>query len=180
MIGKHIIFLSKKSEGKVDDMPSLSSQYPDVFFYNPLLTEVQEDVIIGRGTRVGSFTLLHAGAAIGVDCTIGSHCNICRCEIGANVSIQTASHITRGTKVEDDVFIGPGVITLNDTLKNEELQAPVIMRGARIGGGSLILPGVIIGENALVGAGSVVTRDIASGSCFVGNPARAHTFGGRT
>lgn len=160
-------------------MTDLSSKYPDVLFYNPLLTEVQDDVLIGRGTRVGSFTLLHAGATIGAGCTIGSHCNICRCEIGANVSIQTACHITRGTRIEDDVFIGPGVLTLNDTLKDDELRAPVIMRGARIGGGSLILPGIVIGENALVGAGSVVTRDIASGGVSFGNPARVRTFGGQ-
>ena len=159
-------------------MSHLSSRYPEVRFYNPNLTEVQEDVAIGPGTRVGSFTLVHAGAIIGADCTIGSHCNICHCEIGANVSIQTACHITRGTRIEDDVFIGPGVLTLNDTLMGNELRAPLIMRGARIGGGSLILPGIVIGENAFVGAGSVVTRDIARGTVSFGNPARARTFSG--
>ena len=160
-------------------MLDLSSRYPDVLFYNPQLTEVQDDVAIGPGTRVGSFTLIHAGAIIGAGCTIGSHCNICRGEIGTNVSIQTACHITRGSKIGDDVFIGPGVITLNDTLKDKELRYPVIMRGARIGGGSLIMPGITIGENALVGAGSVVTRDIASGGVSFGNPARARAFGGQ-
>lgn len=164
---------------KMEKMLELHSRYPDVLFYNPQLTEVQEDVTIGAGTRIGSFTLLHAHAIIGTGCTIGSHCNICRSEIGDNVSIQTACHITRGTRIEDDVFIGPGVVTLNDTLSDEELRAPVIMRGARIGGGSLILPGIIIGENAFVGAGSLVTRDIASGGSSFGNPARARAFGGR-
>jgi acetyltransferase-like isoleucine patch superfamily enzyme len=161
-------------------MTDLSSRYPDVLFYNPLLTEVQEDVTIGPGTRVGSFTLLHAGAIIGSGCTIGSHCNICRSEIGSNVSIQTACHITRGTVIGDDVFIGPGVITLNDTLQGEELKSSVILRGARIGGGSLIMPGVTIGEKAFVGAGSVVVRDIESGGVSFGNPARARAFGGRS
>ena len=160
-------------------MLELSARYPDVRFYNSRLTEVQEDVVIGPGTRVGSFTLIHAGAIIGPGCTIGSHCNICRCEIGANVSIQTACHITRGARIEDDVFIGPGVVTLNDTLQDTELRYPVIMKGARIGGGSLILPGITIGENAFVGAGSVVTRDISSGGFSFGNPARARVFGGR-
>ena len=156
-----------------------SSRYPKVLFYNAHLTEVQEDVKIGAGTRIGSFALLHSGAVIGADCLIGSHCNICRCEIGNNVSIQTACHITRGVRIEDDVFIGPGVITLNDPLDDDGLRYPVIMRGARIGGGSLILPGITIGENALVGAGSVVTRDIASGGISFGNPARARVLGGQ-
>ena len=94
-------------------------------------------------------------------------------------SIQTACHITRGARIEDDVFIGQGVVTLNDTLQDTELRYPVIMKGARIGGGSLILPGITIGENAFVGAGSVVTRDISSGGFSFGNPARARVFGGR-
>jgi acetyltransferase-like isoleucine patch superfamily enzyme len=158
----------------------LSSRYPEVLFYNMHLTEVQEDVRIGAGTRIGSFSLLHAGAVIGTNCLIGSHCNICSCEIGNNVSIQTACHITRGVTIEDDVFIGPGVVTLNDPLNGDALRYPVIMRGARIGGGSLILPGVTIGENAFVGAGSVVTRDIASGGTSFGNPARARAFGGQS
>lgn len=75
--------------------------------------------------------------------------------------------------VEDDVFIGPGVVTLNDKLKGGEMTYPRICRGAKIGGGSVILPGVVIGENAIVGAGSVVTRNVPAGQTVVGNPARA-------
>jgi acetyltransferase-like isoleucine patch superfamily enzyme len=173
-------FTPDRQMNNMEETPDLSSRYPEVVFYNPSLTEVQEHVVIGSGTRVGSFSLLHAYAVVGAGCTIGSHCNICRCEIGDNVSIQTACHITRGTRIEDNVFMGPGVLTLNDTLDGEELRAPVIMKGARIGGGSLILPGIVIGENAFVGAGSVVTRDMPSGSSSFGNPARARAFGGRT
>jgi UDP-2-acetamido-3-amino-2,3-dideoxy-glucuronate N-acetyltransferase len=60
----------------------LEKRFPGVRFYNPSLTEVQKDVEIGAGTRVGSFTLIHEGARIGENCTIGSHCNICRSRIG--------------------------------------------------------------------------------------------------
>ena len=162
-------------------MDSLETRFPDVRFYNPALTEVQNPVTIGAGTRVGSMTIIHAGAVIGRGCTIGSHCNICDCVIGDRVSVQTACHITRGVVIEDDVFVGPGVITLNDKLTGGALSFPRILRGARVGGGSVLLPGVIVGRNAVVGAGSVVTRDVPEGATVVGSPARvlARALGGR-
>jgi len=154
------------------DVQSLEERFPHVRFYNPLLTEVQENVHIGARTRVGSFTLIHQGAEIGASTTIGSHCNICHCRIGDRVSIQTSCHITRGVVIEDDVFVGPGVVTLNDRLKGEAMNYPRICKGAKVGGGSLIMPGVTIGENAVVGAGSVVRRDVPPGATVIGNPAR--------
>lgn len=147
-------------------------RFPDVRFYSPALTEVQDDVQIGPGSRVGSFTLIHSGARIGQDVTIGSHCNICDSRIGDRVSIQTGCHITRGVMIEDDVFIGPGVITLNDKLTGGALEFPRILAGARIGGGSVILPGVTIGSGATVGSGSVVTRDVPAGAVVFGQGAR--------
>jgi acetyltransferase-like isoleucine patch superfamily enzyme len=154
-------------------MQALDERFPGVRFYNPALIEVQDNVRIGEGTRVGSFTLIHMGAKIGASTTIGSHCNICECSIGDRVSIQTACHITRGVVIEDDVFIGPGVITLNDRLMNGIMCAPRICQGAKIGGGSVILPGIVIGEKALIGAGSVVRRDVAPGATVVGSSTRA-------
>jgi UDP-2-acetamido-3-amino-2,3-dideoxy-glucuronate N-acetyltransferase len=152
---------------------SIAERFPDVRFYNAALTEVQDDVAIGAATRVGTFTLIHAGARIGRACTVGSHCNICHAQIGDRVSIQTGCHITRGVVIEDDVFIGPGVITLNDkSMTGAELRGPVIRRGAKIGGGSILLPGVEIGRDAVVGSGSVVTRSVPDGATVVGNPAR--------
>jgi len=159
-------------------MHELEERFPDVRFYNPRLTEVQADVSIGPGTRIGSFSLIHRGAKIGGSVTIGSHCNICECTIGERVSIQTACHITRGVVIEDDVFVGPGVITLNDKLKGGALSYPRICRGARIGGGSVILPGVTIGAGAIVGAGSVVTRDVEAGALIHGSPAQVRLRAG--
>lgn len=150
----------------------LGLRFPKVRFYNPLLVEVQDDVAIGAGTRVGSFTLIHTGARIGADCTIGSHCNIHRAVLGDRVAIQTGCHITRGVVIEDDAFVGPGVVTLNDKLQGGPLTFPRICRGARVGGGTVILPGVVIGAGAVVGAGSVVTRDVPPGAVVLGNPAR--------
>jgi UDP-2-acetamido-3-amino-2,3-dideoxy-glucuronate N-acetyltransferase len=154
-------------------MPTLDERFPDVRFYSPTLVEVQDDVAIGPGSRVGAFTLIHAGARIGSRCTIGSHCNIHRATIGNGVSIQTGCHITRGVVLEDDVFVGPGVVTLNDKHMGGELSFPRIGRGARVGGGSVVLPGVRIGSGAVVGAGSVVTRDVPDGATVFGSPARA-------
>ncbi len=155
------------------DRARLAARFSQVHFYNADLTEVQDDVRIGAGSRVGSFTLIHAGARIGARCTVGSHCNICRCEIGDGVAIQTGCHITHGVVIEDGVFIGPGVITLNDKhMDGSELVAPVIRAGARIGGGTLLLPGIIVGRNAVIGAGSVVTRSVPENEVVTGIPAR--------
>lgn len=156
----------------------VKQRFPDVRFYNAALTEVQDDVVIGTGSRVGSFTLIHAGARIGARCTIGSHCNICECVIGEGVSIQTGCHITRGVVIEEGVFVGPGVITLNDkNMDGRHLIAPVIKKGARIGGGSVLLPGITIGSNAVIGSGSVVTKSVAGGEVMLGNPARVFRRG---
>jgi acetyltransferase-like isoleucine patch superfamily enzyme len=154
-------------------MRSLEERFPKVRFYNPALTEVQDDVLIGEGARVGSFTLIHKGARIGASTTIGSHCNICECSIGDRVSIQTACHITRGVVIEDDVFVGPGVITLNDEFMNGVLRPSRICKSAKVGGGSVILPGITVGEKALIGAGSVIRRDVPPGATVIGSPARA-------
>jgi acetyltransferase-like isoleucine patch superfamily enzyme len=153
----------------------LIQRFPEVLFYNPAMTEVQENVVIGKNTRVGSFTLIHAGVRIGEGCTIGSHCNICLSQIGHRVSIQTGCHITRGVVIEDQVFIGPGVITLNDPLvPGRAIIAPTIREGARIGGGSVLLPGVVIGRGVTVGSGSIVTKDVPDGLTVLGNPARPY------
>lgn len=153
-------------------MVDLEKLFPNVLFYNPRLTEIQDHVTIGEGSRIGSFTLIHQQAVIGSSCTIGSHCNICACTIGDNVIIQTACHITKGVVIEDDVFVGPGVVTLNDKLTQNGLSFPRICRGARIGGGSVLLPGVKIGEYSIIGAGSIITKDVPSKQTVLGNPAR--------
>ena len=150
----------------------LKTRFPGVLFYNAALTEVQDDVTIGNGSRIGSMTLLHQHAQIGEGTTIGSHCNICNCVIGNNVAVQTGCHITRGVVIEDDVFIGPHVVTLNDNFHSGALAYPYIEKNARIGGGSTILPGVRIGAGAVVGAGSVVAEDVAPGAVVFGTRAK--------
>ncbi len=138
------------------------------------------EVTMGEGTRLGNFVMIRSNTVIGEDCTIGSFVDIeGDVVIGHHVSLQSGCYITRGVVIEDDVFCGPRVITMNDKRISHRRprmafvrSAPRILRGARVGGGSVLLPGVTIGANALVGAGSVVTRDVPAGAIVAGNPAR--------
>jgi UDP-2-acetamido-3-amino-2,3-dideoxy-glucuronate N-acetyltransferase len=123
---------------------------------------------IGDNTKIGTFVEIQKGAKIGANCKISSHAFICE-----------------GVTIEDGVFIGHGVTFINDLYPRAltqagELQtesdwtctATMVRKGASIGSGSTILAGITIGENAMIGAGSVVTHDVPSNTIVVGNPAR--------
>ena len=97
--------------------------------------------------------------------------------IGERVSIQTRCYITGGTRIEDDVFVGPGVTLTNDNTMNRhdpefEFEGPLLRRACRVGGGSTICPGVEIGEEAFVAAGAVVSADVPARAVVIGVPAR--------
>jgi acetyltransferase-like isoleucine patch superfamily enzyme len=140
---------------------------------------IAEDAEIGEATRIGNFVLIRDRTVIGRNCVIGSYVDIeGEVEIGHFVSLQSRCYITRGVVIEDEVFCGPGILTMNDKRIAHrrpsltfERRAPRILRAARVGGGSVLCPGVTIGENALVGAGSVVTRDVPDRTIVAGNPA---------
>jgi UDP-2-acetamido-3-amino-2,3-dideoxy-glucuronate N-acetyltransferase len=142
---------------------------------------IADDAEIGEGTRIGNFVLIRDRTVIGRGCVIGSYLDIeGDVRIGDHVSMQSRCYVTRGVIIEDEVFCGPGVLTMNDKRiahRRPSLKfspaAPRILRAARIGGGSVLCPGVTIGENALVGAGSVVTRDVPDCTIVAGNPAVA-------
>jgi len=139
-----------------------------------------DDVQIGEGTRIGNFVFIRSNTQIGIVCTVGSYVDIeGDVVIGNHVSLQSGVYITRGVIVEDEVFCGPRVITMNDkrmAYRRPNLTfvraAPRILRAARVGGGSVLMPGITIGENALVGSGTVVTKDVPDKAIVVGNPAR--------
>ncbi|MFH1116416.1 MAG: N-acetyltransferase [Pseudomonadota bacterium] len=138
------------------------------------------NVTVGEGTRLGSFVLIRSHTTIGEHCTIGSYVDIeGEVVIGNYVSLQSSGYFTRGVVIEDEVFCGPRVTTMNDkkmTHRRSSLvfnrAAPRILRAARVGGASVLLPGVTVGENALVGAGSIVTKDVPDRMIVQGNPAR--------
>ena len=140
---------------------------------------IADDVQIGEGTRVGNFVFIRDNTIVGRDCLIGSYVDIeGDVRVGDFVSLQSGCYLTRGVIIEDKVFCGPRTMTLNDkpmTYGRPGMpfvrQAPRILRAARIGGGSILCPGVTVGENAVVGAGSVVTRDVPDRMIVLGNPA---------
>jgi acetyltransferase-like isoleucine patch superfamily enzyme len=144
-----------------------------------------DDVSFGDRVTVYSFTNLY-GCAIGDDTRIGTFVEIQRgAAIGSRCKIQSHTFVCDGVTVEDEVFVGHGVMFVNDktpraTAESGELQTEdgwtllrtVVERGASIGSGAVVLGGVRIGAGALVGAGAVVTRDVPAGSVVAGVPAR--------
>ena len=133
---------------------------------------------IGEGTFIWQFCVVLKKAKIGKNCNI--NCNVFvenKVIIGDNVTIKPGVQIWDGVTLQDNVFIGPNVTFTNDLFprsKNTEyeLLPTLIKKGASIGANSTILAGITIGENAMVGAGSVVTKDIPAGEIWFGNPAK--------
>ncbi len=133
---------------------------------------------IPPSTNIWQFCVIFPYCHIGENCNICSHCLIENdVYIGNNVTIKSGVQVWDGITIEDNVFIGANVTFTNDRYPrsknhNWTLLRTIVKKGASIGAGSTILPGLTIGEFAFVGAGSVVTKDIPSGELWVGNPAR--------
>lgn len=141
------------------------------------LADVQSNSI-GPGTRVWQFCVILPGAVIGQECNVNCNCFIENdVRIGDNVTIKPGVQIWDGITIEDNVFIGPNVTFTNDynpkskTYPKEFLRT-TIKRGASLGANSTILGGITIGENALVGLGSVVTKSIPPNTVWFGSPAK--------
>lgn len=133
---------------------------------------------IGEGVVIGDQVYVRERTAVGRESMIGRGCSIeSDVLIGARVRVQSNSYIASFCELEDDVFVAPCVVTTNDMTagrrpQNVALRGPRLRRACRIGGGAVLLPGVEIGEEAFVGAGSVVTRDVAPRSLVFGSPAK--------
>lgn len=133
---------------------------------------------IPESTNIWQFCVVLPGAKIGENCNICSHCFIeNEVNIGNGVTVKCGVQIWDGVTLEDGVFVGANVTFTNDRCPharnaNWKVVPTTVKRGASIGAGSTILCGVTIGENAMIGAGSVVTKDVPAGQVWVGNPAR--------
>ena len=158
--------------------------------------EVSLQADIGPGTRIWHQAQVRERARLGANCIVGKGAYVdFDVSIGSNVKLQNGVFVYHGVTVEDGVFLGPGVILTNDklprainpdgTLKSDadwEVSPTLNKRGASIGARAVVLPGVTIGEFSLVGAGSVVTRDVPDHGLVYGNPAHLHGYvckGGR-
>ena len=133
---------------------------------------------IGEGTRVWQYVVILPGAVIGRDGNICSHCFIeNKVVVGDRVTVKCGVQLWDGVTLEDDVFVGPNATFTNDRVPRSRnasatLLPTLVKKGASIGANATILPGLTIGEGAMVGAGSVVTKDVPPRTLVVGNPAR--------
>jgi len=158
--------------------------------------EAPPPLVVGDGATIGAGAVLVTGAAIGAGAVVADQAHVREraavgrgsvvgrgvavendALIGAGVRIQTGAYITAFCEIEDEVFVAPGVQTLNDLTAGrrsagEPLRGPKLRRRCRVGGAAVLLPGIEIGEEAFVGAGAVVTRDVPPRTLVVGVPAR--------
>jgi acetyltransferase-like isoleucine patch superfamily enzyme len=168
--------LSPRSTAKRDDLPP--AELGDG-------TIVSTGAIVFGGTRLGARVIVGDQACVRERVVVGDDVVIGRgslvendTTVGALTKIQADAYITAYSTLEDEVFIAPCVVTTNDDFmgrteqRHELVKGPTIRRRARVGGGAVLCPGVEIGEEAFVGAGAVVTKDVPPRVVVVGNPAR--------
>ena len=133
---------------------------------------------IGEGTRIWQYVVILPGAVIGRDSNICSHCFIeNKVVVGDRVTVKCGVQLWDGVTLEDDVFVGPNATFTNDLQPRSRnasatLLPTLVKKGASIGANATILPGLTIGEGAMVGAGAVVAKDVPARTLVVGNPAR--------
>jgi UDP-2-acetamido-3-amino-2,3-dideoxy-glucuronate N-acetyltransferase len=152
--------------------------------------QVSPQATIGPGTRIWHQAQVRERAKLGANCIVGKGAYVdFDVAIGSNVKIQNGVYVYHGVTVEDGVFLGPGVILTNDrlprainpdgSLKSDadwEVSATLVKRGVSIGAGAVVLPGVTLGEFAMVGAGAIVTHDVPDQGLVYGNPARLRGY----
>jgi acetyltransferase-like isoleucine patch superfamily enzyme len=168
--------LSPRSTAKREELPPLELGAGTI---------VSTGAVVFAGTTVGERVIVGDQACIRERCTIGDDVVVGRgslvendTSVGALTKIQAHAYITAYSLLEDNVFIAPCVVTTNDNFmgrterRHALVKGPVIRRGARVGGGATLLPGIEVGEEAFVGAGALVLRDVPPRMLVVGSPAR--------
>ena len=187
VLGENVRVLENAVVGK---QPSLGSK-------STAKREPLPPTTVGDNTVVSTGAIVFAGSSIGADCIVGDQscirervtmaddCILGRgsliendTTVGAGTRIQAGAYITAYSTLEEDVFIAPCVVTTNDNFMGRTekrrtlMKGPTIRRGARVGGGAILCPGIEVGEEAFVGAGAVVTKDVPARKLVVGSPAK--------
>ena len=168
--------LSPRSTAKREDLPPLELGAGTI---------VSTGAVVFAGTKIGERVIVGDQACIRERCDLGDDVVVGRgslvendTTVGELTKIQAHAYITAYSTLEDNVFIAPCVATTNDNFmgrtekRHELVKGPTIRRGARVGGAAVLLPGIEVGEEAFVGAGAVVIRDVEPKTVVVGNPAR--------
>ena len=145
---------------------------------------IDENVKIGEGTKIWHFCHIQSGSKIGKNCSIGQNVNVSNnVKIGNNVKIQNNVSIYEGIKVEDNVFCGPSCVFTNDLTPrsiypkgHKNYKKTTLKKGCTIGANSTIVCGNTIGKCAMIGAGSVVTKDVKDYELVIGNPAKHYKW----
>jgi UDP-2-acetamido-3-amino-2,3-dideoxy-glucuronate N-acetyltransferase len=146
---------------------------------------VDKNAVINDGTRIWNFVHVRENARIGKNCVLGDYVYIGRgVKIGNCVKLENRATIYEGVTIEDDVFVGPHVTFTNDFIPRSfstdwKIHSTHVKKGASIGAGTVVVCGVTIGEYALIGAGSVVTKNLPPHALTYGNPARVRGFVGK-
>jgi acetyltransferase-like isoleucine patch superfamily enzyme len=175
VVGKQPV-LSPRSTAKREDLPP--AELGDG-------TVVSTGAVVFAGTRIGARVIVGDQACVRERVTLGDDVVVGRgslvendTTVGAMTKIQADAYITAYSTLEEHVFIAPCVVTTNDNFmgrterRHALIKGPTIRRGARVGGGAVLCPGIEVGEEAFVGAGAVVIRDVPPHAVVVGNPAR--------
>ena len=137
-----------------------------------------KSINIGTDTRIWQYSVIFEKAQIGSNCNICAHTLIENdVIIGNNVTVKSGVFIWDGSRIEDDVFIGPNATFTNDAMPRSKVypdtfKGITVKKGASIGANATILPGIVIGEYAMIGAGAVITKNVPDRAVVVGNPAK--------